>query len=113
MAKKTTSRKPIKVIKKKAPKAPSKKKQQQVAQAEEDTFNPSNHLLVAKHDILTQEEIEALFTEFKVAPQNLPVIMVSDAAIKHLPVKMGDIIRVTRNSPTAGTAVFYRRVAYE
>jgi DNA-directed RNA polymerase subunit H (RpoH/RPB5) len=36
---------------------------------------------------------------------------VSDAAIAKLEVKEGDVIKITRVSPTAGTTVFYRGVA--
>jgi DNA-directed RNA polymerase subunit H len=110
MAKKTT-RKPVKVITKKPTKTPSKKKEAPVV--EEDTFQPSKHNLVPKHELLSQGEVEELFVSYKVSPQNLPVILANDAALKGMNTKMGDIIRVTRPSPTAGTAVFYRRVAYE
>jgi DNA-directed RNA polymerase subunit H len=113
MAKKTTTRKPIKVLKKKVVKAPSKKKKEVIEQPIVDAFNPSEHNLVAKHEVLTQEQVEALFTTYHVSPQSLPVIFMNDAALKGLTPKMGDIIKVTRNSPTAGQAVFYRRVAYE
>lgn len=113
MAKKTTVRKPIKVLKKKAVKAPSKKKLQEVADAPKITFNSAAHYLVPKHDVLTQEEVEELFTTYKVSPQNLPIIFASDPGLSGLVVKMGDIVRITRKSPTAGTAVFFRRVAYE
>jgi DNA-directed RNA polymerase subunit H len=112
MAKKTT-RKPVKVLKKKSTKPASKKKAAEPVVQEEDTFNPSTHMLVPKHEVLSQEEVEALFTAYKVSPQNLPVVFVSDAALKGLNAKMGDIIKITRASPTAGVAIFYRRVAYE
>ena len=113
MAKKTTSRKPIKVLKKKPLKAPSKKKQKEVEAPVQDLFNPSEHNLVPKHEVLSQEETEKLFTSYHVSPQSLPVMFMNDAALKGLTPKMGDIIKITRNSPTAGQAVFYRRVAYE
>ena len=114
MAKKTTSRKPIKVLKKKAVKPVSKKKQKEMDAAPvEASFDPRTHLLVPKHEILGQEDVEKLFTAYKVSPQNLPIIFMNDASIVSLAPKMGDIVRITRPSPTAGVAVFYRRVAYE
>jgi DNA-directed RNA polymerase subunit H len=69
--------------------------------------------MVPRHEILSQEEVETLFTTYHVSPQNLPIILVGDAALAGLDAKMGDIVRITRSSPTAGTAVYYRRVAYE
>ena len=116
MAKKTTHRKPIRVIKKKAApkKAPAKKKAApEAVVSDKQPFVVQSHRLVPKHDVLSQAEIEELFTSYKVSPQNLPVIFVNDASLVGMDVKMGDIIRITRSSPTAGTAVFYRRVSYE
>lgn len=116
MAKKTTTRKTVRVLKKKAaPKAPSKSKKKAVAeiQAPEIVFKPSEHVLVPRHEILTQEEVENLFTMYHVSPQNLPLIFIGDAGLTGLDAKMGDIVRITRASPTAGTAVYYRRVSYE
>ncbi len=113
MAKKTTTRKPVKILKKKAPtKSPSKKKVEEQT-TPEITFDASAHNLVPKHEILAQEAVEALFIEFKVSPQNLPVIFANDPALANLDAKMGDIVKITRRSPTAGVAIFYRRVAYE
>ncbi len=113
MAKKTTTRKPVKILKKKAPtKAPSKKKVEEQS-TPEILFDASAHNLVPKHEVMDQEAVEALFVQFKVSPQNLPVIFVNDPALSRLDAKMGDIIKITRRSPTAGVAIFYRRVAYE
>ncbi len=113
MAKKTISRKAIKVIKKKAVKAPSKKKAEAKNVEPVVTIDISKHVLVPKHEILTPEEVETVFSQFHVQPQHLPVIFINDPALQTLGPKMGDIVRVTRASPTAGTAIFYRRVAYE
>lgn len=117
MAKKTTHRKPIRVIKKKAvttKKAPTKKKAApEVVTSDKQVFEVRTHRLVPTHYILNQQEIEELFTTYKVSPQNLPIIFVNDASLAGMDVKMGDIIRITRASPTAGTAVFFRRVSYE
>lgn len=115
MAKKTTTRKVVRVLKKKAaPKAPSKKKKVVVeSSTPEIIFNAREHRLVPMHEVLSQEQVETLFTTYNVSPQNLPIIFVGDAALTGLDAKMGDIIRITRPSPTAGTAVYYRRVSYE
>lgn len=113
MAKKTTHRKTVKFLKKKPLKAPKKKQKEEIIAPDENVFNVRNHFMVPKHEILNQEQVEELFVNFKVSPQNLPVIFISDAALQGLDVKMGDIIRITRKSATAGIATFYRRVAYE
>ena len=112
MAKKTTHRKQIKVLKKKPLKA-KKPKKEEIISPNEPVFKPQEHMLVPKHEVLDQAQVEQLFVDFKVSPQNLPVIFISDPALLSMEVKMGDIIKISRKSATAGTATFYRRVAYE
>jgi len=43
-------------------------------------------------------------------PSQLPYIMISDKALEDLDVRPGDIIKITRKSPTAGESVYYRYV---
>ncbi|MDE0831984.1 MAG: DNA-directed RNA polymerase subunit H, partial [Nitrosopumilus sp.] len=40
----------------------------------------------------------------------LPLIFVNDPAIMGLGVKPGDMIKITRTSPTAGESLYYRYV---
>jgi DNA-directed RNA polymerase subunit H len=53
------------------------------------------------------------FERYKVQAYQLPRITAQDPAIRHLGVKVGDVIRITRSSETAGEAVFYRIVSSE
>lgn len=80
---------------------------------DEKKAEPINHFLVPKHEKLTKEEIEKLYSEFKINFDLLPKIIISDAAIKSLDPKAGDVIRITRKSVTAGESVFYRGVINE
>ena len=43
-------------------------------------------------------------------PTDLPLIFVNDPAIIGLGVKPGDMIKITRNSATAGESFYYRYV---
>ncbi|MGB6628883.1 MAG: DNA-directed RNA polymerase subunit H, partial [Nitrososphaeraceae archaeon] len=43
-------------------------------------------------------------------PSQLPYIMITDKGIEDLDVRPGDIIKITRKSPTAGESVYYRYV---
>ena len=131
MAKKTTTKKPAKKTSKKATKKTVKKAAKKPAkktvkkavkkpakkaarkEPEEPPFDPTVHILVPKHEVMSEAEIEELYSNFRVQPTDLPTIYISDPALKGLNVKMGDIIRITRESPTAKTSLFYRRVAYE
>jgi DNA-directed RNA polymerase subunit H (RpoH/RPB5) len=77
------------------------------------TYVVTDHVLVPKHDVCTQAEKEEILTRYKAQPSQMPRITASDPAIRHLGVKVGDLIKIARNSETAGTAVFYRIVSSE
>jgi DNA-directed RNA polymerase subunit H len=68
------------------------------------------HILIPEHAKLSVEEKKALLQKYNITPTDLPKIHMTDPAIQHLKVKEGDIIKITRKSPTAGRAVFYRAV---
>jgi len=76
----------------------------------EKSYNIFNHQLVPKHELLSKSEAEELMKEFHIRPHQLPYVMTSDPAVEALGGKMGDIIRVTRKSATAGEVVVYRYV---
>jgi DNA-directed RNA polymerase subunit H len=48
--------------------------------------------------------------KYNARPSQLPYIMTGDKAIEDLDVRPGDIIKITRKSPTAGESVYYRYV---
>jgi DNA-directed RNA polymerase subunit H len=77
------------------------------------TFVVSDHILVPKHELCTEEEKRKIFTDYKAQAFQFPRITAQDPAIRHLGVKIGDLIKITRNSETAGIATFYRIVASE
>lgn len=68
------------------------------------------HILIPKHEVMTKEEVEALLKKYNVTKDKLPKIYESDPAIAELNAKPGDVIKITRKSPTAGTAFYYRAV---
>jgi DNA-directed RNA polymerase subunit H (RpoH/RPB5) len=74
------------------------------------SFNIFEHVLVPKHEITNPEEREKLLSEYRVQPYQLPRIKTSDPAAKAIGAKAGDIVKVTRDSPTAGKYVSYRYV---
>lgn len=68
------------------------------------------HYLIPKHEVMKKEEVEALLKKYNVTKDKLPKIYESDPAIAELNAKPGDVIKITRKSPTAGTAFYYRVV---
>ncbi len=73
-------------------------------------FDVTKHELVPKHAKLSEKEGKELFEKYAIELQNLPRIYKNDPAIQDLNVEDGDIVKISRKSPTAGETVFYRRV---
>ena len=70
----------------------------------------SNHIYQPKHEIIPKNEAEEIMRKYNAKPGQLPYIMTSDKAIEDLDVRPGDVIKITRKSPTAGESVYYRYV---
>jgi len=74
-----------------------------------------SHTLVPEHILLTEEERLSILAEYQITIDNLPKILISDPVIRLLgtednPIQPGDVIKIIRKSPTAGTAIAYRVV---
>jgi DNA-directed RNA polymerase subunit H len=73
-------------------------------------FKVSDHILVPEHKKLSKEEKKELLDRYNITTKELPKIMKEDAAIQHISVDVGDVIRIERKSPTAGKTAYYRVV---
>ncbi len=69
-----------------------------------------DHVLVPKHEILKEEEVEELLKLLRVSKEQLPKIKASDPIVKEIGAKPGDVVKITRKSLTAGVSIFYRLV---
>ncbi len=78
--------------------------------SEKKVIRITNHVYQPKHEILPKKEAEEVLKKYNAKPGQLPYIMMSDKAIEELDVRPGDIIKITRKSPTAGESVYYRYV---
>lgn len=77
------------------------------------SFNVSTHQLVYKHSKVADAEKESLLKKYDITLRDLPKIMERDPAIKSLGVKAGDLIKIERESKTAGKSTYYREVVEE
>jgi len=68
------------------------------------------HQLVPEHVILSEEEAEKILEEMKIHAEQLPRIRTDDPVVKAIGAKEGDILKIIRESPTAGRFVTYRIV---
>ncbi len=69
-----------------------------------------DHIYVPKHEIMTKQEAEEVLEKYNCKPTELPLIFVTDPAILGLGIKPGDMIKITRKSPTDGESLYYRYV---
>jgi DNA-directed RNA polymerase subunit H len=68
------------------------------------------HELVPEHEVMSKKDINAVLKEYNITKGQLPKIMSNDPVVKRIKAESGDVIRITRNSKTAGKSVFYRVV---
>jgi len=78
---------------------------------EKEELKLSEHYLVPKHEIMNEKEGTELLKKFKITKKQLPVITHLDPMVKEIDAKMGDIIKITRNSQVAGKIFYYRIVS--
>lgn len=69
-----------------------------------------DHMLVPTHEIMTEEEIADEFSDVEYDFKDLPKIRSDDPVVKAIDAKVGDVLRITRESQTAGVFVTYRIV---
>lgn len=70
----------------------------------------SDHFLVPKHYLLPKEQADKLLKEREIIIEQLPMIQKNDPAIKDFKPIKGEVVKIVRNSPTAGRTIYYRRV---
>ena len=54
--------------------------------------------------------IVKLLNKYNIKKDQLPKILITDPCVKVISAKVGDIIRIERESPTSGVSIAYRRV---
>ena len=74
------------------------------------TFDIGDHFLVPEHMIMPPEKADELLEKLGITKKMMPKIPKNDAALKELKPVKGDIIKIIRESPTAGKTVYYRVV---
>src|SRR2546428_1090599 len=78
--------------------------------SEKKVIKITNHAYQPKHEILPKKDAEEILKKYNTKPSQLPYIMISDKALEDLDVRPGDIIKITRKSPTAGEKVYYHYI---
>jgi len=68
------------------------------------------HSLVPKHEIMSDTAVEKLLKQYNIARDQMPRIRADDSVAKAIGAKKGQVLKITRDSITAGKAVTYRVV---
>ena len=71
---------------------------------------PIEHFLIPKHAILSKEQAALFLKRYNLTMDQLPKILAGDEAISGFNVERNEIVKIVRDSPTAGKTVYYRRV---
>lgn len=82
----------------------------QIFELSELQFNISKHELVPKHELITEDQdIKTVIDGYQLKSRNqLPFILKSDPMARYLNAKPGNLVKVTRISPTCGVNIVYR-----
>ena len=73
-------------------------------------FNLFKHYLVPVHEFATESEVQELKKKYSIFTYQLPKISAEDPAVQLLGAKIGDVLKIKRNSATAGEFLVYRTV---
>lgn len=69
-----------------------------------------SHVLVPKHELISEEEKKELLKIYKAKESQLPKILSSDPIARYFGARKGQIFKITRASETSGDYIYYRIV---
>jgi DNA-directed RNA polymerase subunit H len=73
-------------------------------------FDVMSHKLVPTHILLSDADAQKVLTDHQIRKEQLPKIYLRDPCVKAVGAKVGDIIKIVRESHTAGQSVAFRLV---
>lgn len=73
-------------------------------------FNVTDHILVPKHIILTEEEQQQILIEYNLSIDQVPKLFKTDRIARHYNMKVGSICKIEQLSPVTGKVITYRHI---
>lgn len=80
---------------------------------QELTINISKHVLVKRHEIVSDETKLEILKKYKIEAHMLPSILITDTMCRYICGRLGDIIKITRSEETSGESDYFRLVVRE
>lgn len=80
--------------------------------SEDLRFNPLNHALVPMHELVPDEDVPSILEKYSIVKEQLPKIKSTDPAVMVTGAEPGQLVKITRDSPTAGKHVAFRLVVH-
>ena len=74
-------------------------------------FNVTKHELVPKHSVISETQKIKLLKTYRINQSQLPRILVTDPVIRYYGLKKGQVVKITRESETAGYYLNYRLIS--
>lgn len=74
-------------------------------------IDKTEHVLVPKHTLLTEDEKKDLLNAYNIKDKDLPKIISSDPIARYYGAKKGQIFKIMRQNETCGESIYYRIVA--
>lgn len=73
-------------------------------------FSLLDHQLIPKHEIMSEDELKSVLKQYAIEKEQLPKIKAVDPVIQEIGAQVGEVVKITRISQTAGEAFYYRLV---
>jgi DNA-directed RNA polymerase I, II, and III subunit RPABC1 len=73
-------------------------------------FNITKHILVSKHELLSEADHNALLAKYNIKANQLPCILSTDPIIKYYDYPKGGICKISRISKSSIDTIFYRYI---
>jgi DNA-directed RNA polymerase subunit H (RpoH/RPB5) len=71
-------------------------------------YNPFQHVLVPKHEKMSDDEAKSVLTQYSIRKAHLPIILKTDVIARWLGLKHGELVRIQRFNTNSGENTYYR-----
>ena len=81
----------------------------QIYGVENFVINPTKHIFVGKHEVISKAELKKLLTEKGMELKGMPQIRREDAVAKFIGMRPNEVCKITRMSAASISEIIYRR----